>query len=125
MQKKHNSRSGWIIPNEAFRKINVDINKDIKVIKYSGHPQAKEALKIGEVDAITSFWGDSDHKWADPSFKVALSTAELKGTRWYLLGKWIKHPICRLSQDLLIKSAVNTKNQYFHDLNINQRCNEE
>lgn len=76
------SRSAHMIPKQVFNRLGLSLDK-LKLVYASSHSNLRNMLESGEVDIISSYWGEEDKDRFYQRYTTQISD-DIIGASWYL-----------------------------------------
>jgi phosphonate transport system substrate-binding protein len=116
------SRSGHIAPMRLLKRLGLDDNQ-VTLMYAKSHVQLRVMLSRGEVDMISSFWGENDQHKFHESYRTPLAD-RISGSKWYLKSATQNTELRCAVQNVLMNIKEDYEG-YYSNLTLEQPCQDE
>jgi hypothetical protein len=115
-----NSLSGYILPRQLFKKLNIKVN-NLELVQASSHNDLRNLLAEGKVDLIASYWKKEDMDRFLQNYITAISE-NVAGSRWYFKME-TQNTALMCAIENIIKEHANTQSSlYYKDVTSYVKC---
>ena len=114
------SRSGHIVPKTILQSLGLN-EGNMSLQFYSSHKELRRALMAGEVDLISSYWGQSDEQTLSKNYITALEE-NVSGMRWYLKMQTRNTDLRCALQNVVKTVTEQSAKTYYQRVNLLNEC---
>ncbi len=114
------SRSGHIVPKTVLKSLGLtETNVDLHY--YNSHKELRRALLAGDVDIISTYWGNNDENILSKNYTTALID-NVSGMQWYLKMQTRNTDLLCATQDIIRAISDAHPRSYYQNVSLNVEC---
>lgn len=114
------SRSGYIVPKTIIQKLGLN-EQNITIKYYNSHNELRRGLLAGEIDIISSYWGDKDNNTFSKNYATPLIDS-VSGMRWYIKMQTQNTDLMCAVQAVIKEIASQHPSQYYNKVILTEGC---
>lgn len=114
------SRSGYIVPKTIIQKMGLN-EQNILIKYYNSHKELRRGLLAGEVDIISTYWGDQDNDTFSKNYATPLIDS-VSGMRWYIKMQMQNTDLMCAVQKVIKDIASQHSSQYYNKVILTEGC---